>query len=224
MRLLVIEDEWKLAAALKKGLEQEGYAVDCLFDGSMGQLRLEECPADYDLVILDVMLPGVDGVTLCRNIRSQGALVPVIMLTAKDGPSDRVTGLDGGADDYLVKPFDFEELLARVRALLRRPRSSLPPSLETRDLVLDPATKRAYRAGKEVALTAKEFSLLEYFMRNPGRVLTREQILAHVWDYSFDSFSNVVDVHVRNLRRKIDRDNRHALLETVRGVGYRLKG
>lgn len=223
MKIILIEDEEKLARTLKKGLEQEGYAVDCFFDGQTGQLQIEINHEDYDLVILDIMLPKTSGIEVCKNIRNQGISLPVLMLTAKDSMEDKVIGLDSGADDYLIKPFAFEELLARIRALLRRPNNLLPAVLEVKDLVLNPATKKVYRDSQEILLTTKEFSLLEYFMRNAGQVLTREQILNRLWDFGFDSFSNIVDVHIKNLRKKIDHGNPEKLLQTVRGAGYRLK-
>lgn len=223
MRVLLVEDEKKLAVMLKKGLEQEGYAVDCLFDGEAAWRQIEINRDDYDLIILDIMLPGIDGIEVCKRARHQGISLPILMLTAKDSMEDKILGLDSGADDYLVKPFDFDELLARMRALLRRPNTLLPLELKAKDLVLNPATKKVYRSGREIYLTAKEFSLLEYFMRNPGQVLTREQALSRLWDFDFDSFSNVVDVHIKNLRKKIGDGKREKLLETVRGVGYRFK-
>ncbi|MEW5706946.1 MAG: response regulator transcription factor [Actinomycetota bacterium] len=168
-------------------------------------------------------MPEVDGVTLCKHVRAYNIAIPVLMLTAKDDVEDRVLGLDSGADDYLVKPFDFDELSARIRALLRRPTVLLPAELKVKDLVLNPATKKVTRGGKEILLTTKEFGLLEYMMRNAGQVLTREQLLSHLWDFNFDSFSNVVDVHIKNLRKKIDHGKQEKLLETIRGVGYRVK-
>ena len=224
MRILIIEDNQKLANSLKRGLEHEGFAVDCVFDGEAGQRRLEMNQYDYDTVILDIMLPKIDGITLCRSLREKQIFVPVIMLTAKDTTEDKIKGLNCGADDYLVKPFSFEELLARIRALLRRPKNSLPIELEIKDLVLNVATRKVSRRGKEIALTLKEFALLEFLMRNSDKVVTREQILDHTWDFAFDSFSNVVDVHIKNLRRKIDSGYHEKLLETIRGMGYRLKG
>lgn len=223
MKIILIEDEEKLAKTLKKGLEQEGYAVDCFFDGQTGQLQIETNHEDYDLVILDIMPPKIGGLEVCKNIRDQGISLPVLMLTAKDSMEDKVLGLNSGADDYLIKPFAFEELLARIRALLRRPNNLLPAVLEIKDLVLNPATKKVYRGSKEIPLTTKEFGLLEYFMRNAGQVLTREQILSRLWDFEYDSFSNVVDVHIKNLRKKVDHGNQEKLLQTVRGAGYRLK-
>jgi two-component system OmpR family response regulator len=223
MRVLVIEDEERLARALKQGLEREGYAVDCLADGADAEYRLRVSHEEYDLVILDLGLPGMDGIDVCRRLRAVSIGLPVLMLTARDGTEAKVTGMDSGADDYLVKPFDFDELLARLRMLLRRPRQMLPPPLAVGDLVLDPARRRATSGGRDIVLTTKEFTLLELFVRHAGQVLSRDQILSHVWDAEFDSFSNVVDVHVRNLRRKIDRDRGDSLLETVRGLGYRLR-
>jgi two-component system, OmpR family, response regulator len=234
VRILVVEDAEKLAQALKSGLEAEGYAVDVLYDGSAASRRLaarrgapdslgaeEQLP--YDLLILDVMLPGVDGFTLCREVRDQGLTAPVLMLTARDATADKVEGLDSGADDYLVKPFAFEELLARIRTLLRRPRHVLPPRLRLGGLTLDPATREARLSGEVLALSPKEISLLELFLRHPGEVLSRERILERAWDEEFDSFSNIVDVYAGRLRRKLDRPGAGVKLETVRGVGYALR-
>jgi len=223
MRLLVVEDVEKLARALKRGLEKEGYAVDTLGDGRAAQTRLRSRHDEYDLVVLDVMLPGVDGFAICRDMRERGVTVPVLMLTARDTTGDKVTGLDSGADDYLVKPFDFEELLARVRTLLRRPRTALPATLTAGTLVLDPASHAVRRGDREIELTAKEFALLEYLMRHPGEVISRERLLDHVWDEEYDAFSNVIDVHLKNLRRKVDVPGRPSLFQTVRGVGYCLR-
>ena len=234
MRILVVEDAEKLARALKSGLEAEGYAVDVLYDGGAARRRFaarrgapdaggaeEQLP--YDLLILDVMLPGVDGLTLCRELRDRGLTVPVLMLTARDATEDKVAGLDSGADDYLVKPFAFEELLARIRTLLRRPRHVLPPQLRLGALTLDPATREARLAGEPLALSPKELSLLELFLRHPGEVLSRERILERAWDEEFDSFSNIVDVYAGRLRRKLDRSGGGVRLETVRGAGYALR-
>jgi DNA-binding response OmpR family regulator len=223
MRVLIVEDAKKLALALKKGLEAEGYAVDAVFDGLTARKRLIAREDQYDLVILDVMLPGVDGITLCREMRRRQVAMPILMLTARDTTADKVAGLDSGADDYLVKPFAVDELLARMRTLLRRPRQSLPVELSVGDLVLDPGARRVSRDGHEIDLTAKEFALLEVLMRNEGRVLSREWILDHVWDEEFDSFSNIIDVYVRRLRKKIDRDGDPSLFSTVRGVGYGMR-
>jgi len=228
MRLLIVEDAVKLAQTLKKGLEAEGYAVDVLHDGLAARKRLtaaqdEMYGSHYDLLLLDVMLPGLDGFTLCRELRSRGLAVPVLMLTARDATSDKVTGLDSGADDYLVKPFAFEELLARIRTLLRRPPAVLPTTLVVGDLSLDPAQRRVTRSGREVELSAKEFGLLELFMRHPGQVLSRDRILDHAWDGDSDAFSNVVDVYVARLRRKLDPAGAPSRLQTVRGAGYVLR-
>jgi DNA-binding response OmpR family regulator len=224
MRILIVEDEEKLALAIKKGLEREGYAVDCVFDGEEAQYRIETGYEDYDLVILDLMLPKKDGITLCKEVREQNITIPILMLTARDKTEDKILGLDSGADDYLIKPFSFEELLARIRALLRRPRQLVPEILRIKDLMLDTSSRRVFRGDKEIFLTSKEFALLEYLMRNVNQIISREQILAHIWDYDFDSFSNVVDVHIKNLRKKIDAKNGNKILETIRGMGYRLKG
>lgn len=223
MRLLIIEDNKKLAASIKRGLEADGLAVDCLFDGQAGQERLDASSDDYDVAVLDIMLPGVDGLTLCRHLRDKNIFLPIIMLTARDATADKILGLNSGADDYLVKPFSFEELVARIRALLRRPKTPLLLKLQAGDLVLDTVAKKVFRSGREIKLTLKELSLLEYLLRHPNQVLNREQILEHVWDLAFDSFSNVVDVHIKNLRKKIDYGYRKKLLETVRGLGYRIK-
>jgi DNA-binding response OmpR family regulator len=223
MRLLLVEDEEKLALTLQRGLEREGYAVDVMLDGAEALARLRVNHSDYDLVVLDVMLPGEDGLSICRRLRTEGVAVPILMLTARDATADKVAGLDSGADDYLVKPFAFEELLARIRTLLRRPPQVLPPRLQVGDLALEPHTRAVTRGAREIALTTKEFTLLEYFMRNAGEVLTREQIMSHAWDFDYEGFSNVVDVHVKNLRAKIDVKGAPKLFHTVRGVGYVLR-
>lgn len=223
MRILIVEDEEKLAKALKKGLETEGYAVDYILDGEAGQRRIELSHKDYDLVVLDLMLPKKDGFEICKNVRALGITLPILVLTARDATDDKVSALDIGADDYLVKPFSFEELNARIRALLRRPEQSLPTELVAKDLILNATTRKVYRKNKEIELTLKEFGLLEYLMRHANQVLTREQILDHLWDFAFDSFSNIVDVHMKNLRKKIDYGHSEQLLETIRGVGYKIK-
>jgi DNA-binding response OmpR family regulator len=223
MRILIVEDEEKLAQSLKKGLEKEGFAVDYIMDGEAGERRIIVSHKDYDLIILDLMLPGKDGFEICRDVREQQITTPILVLTARDATEDKVNALDAGADDYLVKPFSFEELMARVRALLRRPEQALPNELVVKDLHLDTTTRKVTRKGREISLTLKEFNLLEYLMRHADQVLTREQILDHLWDFAFDSFSNVVDVHVKNLRKKIDGNHHEKLLETIRGVGYRIK-
>jgi DNA-binding response OmpR family regulator len=223
MHILIIEDEEKLAESLREGLVMEGYAVDCRFTGTEGWNMLRNGSEEYDLIILDIMLPGMDGLEVCRRMRSKNIKVPVILLTARDGIDDRIIGLDAGADDYLGKPFAFSELLARIRSLLRRPPLSVNPIIQVRDLVVDTATQTVTRSGTKIVLTTKQFSLLEYFARNAGKVLSREDILAHGWDFSFDSFSNLVDAHVKNLRKRIDKDSNDPLFETIRGIGYRLK-
>jgi len=221
MRVLVVEDEVKLARLLKRGLEEEGYAVDIATDGSEAIWMGTENP--YDAVLLDVMLPDADGFEVCRRLRDAGRWSPVLMLTARDAVEDRVAGLDAGADDYLTKPFSFAELLARLRALLRRGATERPAELRVGDLVLDPATHRVTRGGVHVDLTRKEFALLEYFMRHSGEVLSRTSLIEHVWDFAFEGDSNVVDVYVRYLREKIDRPYGRRSLETIRGSGYRLR-
>jgi two-component system, OmpR family, response regulator len=221
MRVLIVEDEVKMASLLRRGLREEGLAADVARTGddALWMARATE----YDAIVLDVMLPGVDGFEICRRLREGGTWSPVLMLTARDGVDDRVTGLDAGADDYLTKPFSFAELLARLRALGRRPPVERPTILEVDDLRLDPATRRVWRGDVEIQLSAKEFALLETFMRRPGEVLSRYQLLEHCWDYGYENRSNVVDVYVRYLRKKIDRPFERASLETVRGVGYRLR-
>ncbi len=223
MRILIVEDEIKLAESLKKGLEKEGFAADFVTDGDSGLRRIEMSYKDYDAIVLDLMLPGKDGFEICRTVRAQDITTPILVLTARDATDDKVQALDAGADDYLVKPFSLAELLARLRALMRRPEEVLPIELSVRDLRLNTSTRKVFRRDKEIPLTLKEFGLLEYLMRHPNQVLTREQILDHLWDFAFDSFSNVVDVHMKNLRKKIDGDTDEKLLETIRGVGYRIK-
>jgi two-component system, OmpR family, response regulator len=221
MRILVVEDERKLGELLARGLREEGYAADL---AERGEEALWMARAvDYDAIVLDVMLPGLDGFEVCRRLRAGSVWTPVLMLTARDAVDDRVLGLDAGADDYLPKPFSFAELLARLRALTRRASVERPPVLEVGDLRLDPASHRAWRDGAELALSAKEFALLELFMRRPGMVLTRSQLLDGAWDMAFESRSNVVDVYVRYLREKVDRPFGRDTIETVRGVGYRLR-
>jgi DNA-binding response OmpR family regulator len=221
MRLLVVEDEHKLAGVLKRGLEEHGYAVDVAYDGEDGLAMATAAP--YDLIVLDVMLPRLDGFGVCEQLRAQHSHTPVLMLTARDAVDDRVAGLDSGADDYLTKPFAFRELLARVRALLRREGRSKDPVLRVADLEIDTVSHEVRRAGKPVELTSKEYAILEYFARNPNRVLTRTQIAEHVWDYDFVSMSNVIDVYVGYLRRKLGDDGESRLLRTIRGTGYQLR-
>ena len=221
MRILVIEDNRRLSAALKQSLSEAGYAVDAAYDGAEGQAFAVAAP--YDAIILDILLPVKDGLAVCRELRQGGMRAPIIMLTARDTVADRVRGLDSGADDYLVKPFALNELLARLRALLRRDAPHKGGWLEVGDLRLDPATRFVERAGRAIELTARQYTLLEYFMRHPNQLLTREVIESHLWSYDYEGASNVVDVYVRRLRRQIDDPFDTKLLETVRGAGYRLR-
>ena len=221
MRVLVVEDERKMASLLRRGLVEEGLAADVAGTGE--DALWMAAAVEYDAIVLDVMLPGPDGFEVCRRLRERGVWSPVLMLTARDAVEDRVAGLDAGADDYLPKPFSFAELLARLRALVRRGSAERPTILEVGDLRLDPATRQAWRDGTEVKLSAKEFALLETFMRRPGQVLSRYELLEHAWDYGYEQRSNVVDVYVRYLRDKIDRPFGRDTLETVRGAGYRLR-
>src|SRR5215217_4187425 len=220
MRVLVVEDEIKMASLIRRGLRSEGLAADVAIKGEAALWMAES--TGYDAIVLDVMLPGIDGFETCRRLRADGIWSPVIMLTARDSIEDRVAGLDGGADDYLTKPFSFAELLARLRALARRGAIERPAVLEVGELRLDPAARRAWRTGHEVSLSAKEFRLLEAFMRHPGEVLTRYQLLEQAWDYDYENRSNIVDVYVRYLRGKVDRPFGVTQLQTVRGAGYRL--
>ncbi|GAC1330272.1 MAG: response regulator transcription factor [Chloroflexota bacterium] len=222
MRILVVEDEHKLAGVLKRGLEEHGYAVDVAYDGDDGLAMATAAP--YDLIVLDIMLPKLDGLSVCNQLRAQHQHMPVLMLTARDAVDDRVTGLDRGADDYLTKPFAFRELLARIRALLRRDgRNTRDPILRVADLQIDTISHEVRRSGKLVELTSKEYAILEYFARNPNRVLTRTQIAEHVWDFDFVSMSNVIDVYIGYLRRKLGDDSEPRLLRTIRGTGYQLR-
>jgi two-component system, OmpR family, response regulator len=221
VRILVVEDELKMASLLRRGLTEEGHAVDLARTGD--DALWMAAAAEYDAIVLDLMLPGVDGIEVCRRVRENGVWAPVLMLTARDAVEDRVAGLDAGADDYLPKPFSFAELLARIRALVRRGTGERPAVLEVGDLKLDPATHQVWRGRSEVKLSAKEFALLEVFMRRPGLVLSRLQLLEHAWDYGYENRSNVVDVYIRYLRDKIDRPFGRDAIETVRGVGYRLR-
>jgi two-component system OmpR family response regulator len=222
MRVLIVEDDVKMASLIRRGMREEGLAADVAVKGEdalwMAQAN------EYDAVVLDVMLPGIDGFETCRRLREENVWTPVLMLTARDAVEDRVAGLDGGADDYLTKPFSFAELLARLRALGRRGPVARPTVLEVGDLRLDPAARRVWRGDDEISLSAKEFALLETFMRRPGDVLTRYRLLEHAWDYEYENRSNVVDVYVRYLRQKIDEPFGTDSIETVRGAGYRLRG
>jgi two-component system, OmpR family, response regulator len=221
MRVLVVEDEVKMAALLRRGLSEEGLSVDVAEEGERALVMAGA--ADYDAVVLDVMLPGIDGFETCRRLRRDGVWAPVLMLTARGSLDDRVVGLDGGADDYMVKPFAFAELLARLRALVRRGTVERPPVMEVGDLRLDPGTRQVWRGQTEVDLSSKEFTLLETFMRHAGYVLSRSQLLEQAWEYDFEHRSNVVEVYIRYLRRKIDVPFDVTSIETVRGAGYRLR-
>ena len=222
MRILVVEDEVKMAGLLKRGLEEEGYAVDVANTGANGLWAATE--NEYDALVLDLMLPDVSGLDVCRRLRSDGRWMPVLILTARDGVPDRVAGLDAGADDYMVKPFAFSELFARLRALIRRGAGERPAVVSVGDLSLDPASRSVSRSGTSIELTAREFALLELLLRHAGEVLTRTRILEHVWDFAYDGGSNVVDVYVRYLREKVDRPFGRSSIETVRGSGYRFRG
>lgn len=221
MRILVVEDEKKIADFIKRGLKEEGYAVDVAYDGENGLFLADT--NDYDLVLLDLMLPKIDGLALCKKLKTSKVTTPVIMLTAKDTVKDKVVGLDSGADDYLTKPFAFEELLARIRAILRKQDAETPTKLTISDLELDLLTHKVTRRSEEIALTTKEYSLLEYLMRNKGLIVTRTMISEHVWDIDFDTFTNVIDVYINYLRNKIDSGFDNKLIHTVRGRGYILK-
>ena len=222
MRILVVEDEHKIANSIKRGLEQEGFAVDTIYDGTEGYDMASS--EEYDVIILDLMLPGMDGVTLCKKLREEKNHTPILMLTAKGQVQDKVLGLNSGADDYLVKPFAFEELLARVRALTRRPKNGGNIILKTKDLILNTVTYEVKRSGEKISLSRKEFSLLEYLMRNPDKIISKDQIIGHVWDYDADILPNTVEVYIGYLRKKIDLafPNSTPLIHTVRGFGYKI--
>ena len=222
MRMLVIEDEHKIANSIKKGLEQEHYATDVAYSGNDGfELAVSE---DYDLIVLDLMLPDLNGAEICKKLRNESIRTPILILTAKGQVQDKVEGLDAGADDYLTKPFSFEELQARVRALTRRPKEALNTTLKIADLTLNTKLYTVTRSGKSIWLSGKEFSLLEYLMRNPNRIITKEQLIAHVWDYDANVLQNTVEVYIKNLRNKIDKPfpNSRPLIRTVRGFGYKI--
>jgi heavy metal response regulator len=221
MRILIVEDEKKVAAFIKKGLEEETYAVDIATDGEEGFHLGEQ--NQYDLIILDLMLPKINGLDILSGLRSQKIDTPILLLTAKDSVEDKVEGLNQGADDYLTKPFAFSELLARIRVLLRRGKAESKTTLEIADLTLNLVSHKVSRGSEEIELTGKEYSLLEYFMRNQEKPLTRTMIAEHVWDYNFDTFTNVIDVYVNHLRKKIDKNFSNKLLHTLRGVGYVMK-
>jgi two-component system copper resistance phosphate regulon response regulator CusR len=221
LRILVVEDEKKVASFIKKGLEEQSYAVDVAYDGQHGEELATQ--NDYDVIILDILLPNQDGVATCKRIRDKKIDTPILMLTAIGDTDAKVRGLDSGADDYMTKPFHFEELLARVRALLRRKSQDKSSVLQVDGLILDPVSRKVERDGKQIRLTTKEFALLEYFMRNKGKTLSRAHIAQHVWNVSFDMESNVIDVYIKLLRQKIDRDFKKPLIHTVVGAGYVLK-
>jgi DNA-binding response OmpR family regulator len=221
MRVLVVEDERRLAGIIKRGLMEEGYAVDNAYDGEEAQFMAETTA--YDLMILDIMLPRKDGITVCQELRMKNVNIPILMLTAKDSVEDRVKGLDSGADDYQIKPFAFSELLARIRALLRREGLPRSPKLQVGELMMYTLTREVWVGQKKVDLTTREYSILEYFMRRPNVVATRTMLEENVWDYEFEGISNIIDVYVRRLRSKIDEDGKESLIQTVRGAGYRLR-
>ncbi|HEX2892560.1 MAG TPA: response regulator transcription factor [Marmoricola sp.] len=221
MRILVVEDEKRLAASLRTGLEAEGFAVDTAYDGQEGLWYARE--HEYDAILLDIMLPGLNGYKVCETLRDEENWTPILMLTAKDGEWDQVEALDTGADDYVTKPFSFQVLLARLRSLIRRGASERPANLVVGDLELDPAAHRVTRGGTEINLTSREMSLLEYLMRRRGEVVTKSDILGHVWDYAFEGDPNIVEVYVGRLRRKVDRPFGREDIETLRGSGYRLR-
>ncbi len=222
MKLLIVEDEVKLVESLTSGLTKEGYLVESVTNGLFAEQRIIGNHNTYDLILLDLMIPGKEGLQLCKDLRKQGITTPILMLTARDTKADIVKGLDYGADDYLVKPFAFEELLARIRALIRRPPAIIGEEIVVGSLVMNIPKKQVTLDGEPIRITAKEFSILEFLMRNPGRVVTREEVLAGVWDFAYTSWSNVVDVHIKNLRKKLTNKKHHEILETVRGTGYRL--
>jgi heavy metal response regulator len=221
MRVLVVEDEDKIAGFIKRGLKEEGYSVDVASDGEKGCFLAST--EDYDLIVLDIKLPKVDGLAVCRTVREENKTVPILMLTVKDSVKDKVAGLDSGANDYLTKPFAFEEFLARCRALLRSREPQPQTTLQAGDLVIDLLSHKVTRAGRDIPLTSKEYALLEFLMRRQGEVVTRTMISEHVWDVHFDPFSNVIDVYINYLRKKIDRGHPRPLIHTLRGRGYLLK-
>ena len=220
MRILIVEDDKKVGAFLKKGLREEQYAVDICRDGKEAMYCAHV--NTYDVIILDIMLPGMDGFMICSKLRQSNILTPIIMLTAKDALEDKITGLSDGADDYMTKPFSFEELLARIRALLRRNQDYKTSVLKVRDLELDPWWRKVTRSGRDIVLTGKEYALLEYLMRNRGRIVTQSMIIEHVWDMNYEGTSNIVNVYINHLRKKIDNDFTKKLIHTVRGHGYRI--
>lgn len=222
MNILIVEDEPKIAESLSAGLSHEGHKVDHVSNGVVAEQRILRDLSTYDVVLLDLMIPGKPGLDVCKTVRDAGKTVPIIMLTAKDTKDDIIRGLDAGADDYLIKPFSFEELLARLRAIGRRPRSITGEVVAHGGVSIDTRSREVKVGGKEIHLTAREYAILEFLLRNPGRVVSREEILSAVWDFEYNSFSNVVDVHIKNLRKKIN-TKKHEILQTVRGAGYRIE-
>lgn len=220
MRVLIVEDNEKLAKYTKQMLEEEGFAVDSVFDGEAGERRARS--GNYDLVVLDIMLPKKDGISVCKSLRDDNIILPILMITAKGEVDDRILGLDSGADDYLIKPFAMKELLARVRALLRRPQEKLVTKLKVQDIILDNSNHSAMKDGKALILTLKEYSVLEYLMLNTDSVVTREQLLEHCWDFAYSPFSNITDVYIKQLRKKLN-DTNEKYIQTIRGVGYTFK-
>lgn len=220
MRVLIVEDNEKLAKYTKQMLEEEGFAVDSVFDGEAGERRARS--GNYDLVVLDIMLPKKDGISVCKSLRDDNIILPILMITAKGEVDDRILGLDSGADDYLIKPFAMKELLARVRALLRRPQEKLVTKLKVQDIILDNSNHSAMKDGKALTLTLKEYSILEYLMLNTDSVVTREQLLEHCWDFAYSPFSNITDVYIKQLRKKL-KDTNEKYIQTIRGVGYTFK-
>lgn len=222
MRILLIEDERRLANVVKKGLVEDGFAVDVAYDGKDGKYMAELNEKEYDLIIMDVMLPFIDGISLCKDLRKQEIKTPILMLTAKVTTEDKIAGLDSGADDYLTKPFAFLELRSRIHALIRRSKQEISPILSIADLNLDPIKHKVTRNDKEIKLTPKEFAVLEFLLRNKDCVVSRTMLIEHVWDYNFDSMSNIVDVFVGNVRRKIDKSAKSKLVHTLHGIGYKI--
>ena len=222
MRILIVEDEHRLANIIKRGLGEDGFAVDVAYDGAEGKYLAELNAKEYDAIVLDLNIPKIDGLTLCKCLRENKIEVPILILTAMDSVEDKVRGLDLGADDYMTKPFAFSELRSRLNAIVRRRQADSSPILKVADLELDPAKHEVKRAGKMVSLSPKEFAILEFLMRNHGNVVTRTKLIEHVWDYNFDSLSNVVDVFVAAVRKKIDKSSKKKLIHTIHGVGYKL--
>lgn len=231
MRILIIEDEEKLAKNIKLGLEKFGFSADYVLDGESGEQRARLYRNDYDLIILDLILPKRDGLSVCKAVRAEGITVPVLVLTAKESPENKVMLLEAGADDYMVKPFSFEELVARIKALLRRPKAQLPSQIRAGDITVDQNSRKIYYHSKEIPVTLKEYAILEYFARSPGKAVSREELFSHVWDFASNAMSNTIDVHINSLRKKFNSIfrarhngiNHENIFETIKGVGYRIK-